>query len=162
MVKAILKKIITGSLEVVKDSAEQLGKTISPAEMMNQLAGIQKPPEKSEMGEYLEKVGDPTLTGEKLEDRKKELKTEEEKQLEEARRAINPNPAHMRLPPQQRELTPYEQTVKDEEEKKKAKAVEAQQQGQSLSMPKSKPKGKLGATSHKATTEGLKKDSKFG
>lgn len=162
MVKPIIKKIITGTLEVVKDSAGELGKAISPGEMMNQLAGTQNFPPKNEMGEYLENLGDPTLKGEKLEAKKRELKTEEERQLEEARNVINPNPAHMRLPPRERELTPYEQSMRDEEEKKKAKAVEAQQQGQSLSMPKSRPKGKLGATSHKATTEGLKKDTKFG
>ena len=128
---------------------------------MNQLAGTQNPPEKNEMGEYLENVGDPTLTGDKLKQKEAELEAEKQKELAEARNVINPNPAHMRLPPKERELTPYEQTVKDDEEKKKAKAVEAQQ-SQSLSMPKSKPKGKLGATSHKATTEGLKKDTKFG
>lgn len=162
MVKSIFKKIITGTLEVVKESASELGKTISPGEMMNQLAGTQKPPEKNEMGEYLKNVGDPALTGDRLEARKKELKTEEERQLEEARRAINPNPAHMRPPPRERELSPYEQTVKDEEDKKRALAEQAQNQSQTLSMPKGKAKGKLGSTSHKATTEGLKKDSKFG
>lgn len=162
MVKPIIKKIITESLEIVKDSARELGKAVSPGEIMNQLAGTQNPPEKNEMGEYLENVGDPTLTGDKLKQKEAELEAKKQKELEEARNVINPNPAHMRLPPQERKLTPYEQTVKDDEEKKKAKAVETQQQGQSLSIPKSRPKGKLGATSHKATTEGLKKDSKFG
>ncbi|OGG20359.1 hypothetical protein A3D03_05940 [Candidatus Gottesmanbacteria bacterium RIFCSPHIGHO2_02_FULL_40_13] len=162
MIKSALKKIITGTFEVVKDSAGELGKTISPAEMMNQLAGTQQPPEKSEMGEYLEKVGDPTLTGDKLEARKKELKTEEERQLEEARRAINPNPAHMRPLPRERVLTPYEQRLEDDQKKKEAEVAEAQRQSQTLAMPKGKAKGKLGSTSHKATTEGLKKDSKFG
>ena len=161
MVKPIIKKIITGTFEVVKDSTRELGKAVSPAEMMNQLAGTQNSPPKDEMGEYLEKVGDPTLTGDKLKQKETELEAERQKELEEARNVINPNPAHMRLPPRERELTAYEQTVKDDEEKKKAKAVEIQQ-SQSLAMPKSKPKGKLGATSHKATTEGLKKDSKFG
>ncbi len=162
MIKPIIKKIITGSFEIVKDSARELGKAVSPAEMMNQLAGTQSSPPKNEMGEYLENVGDPTLTGDKLKQKETELEAERQKELEEARNAINPNPAHMRLPLRERELTPYEQSMKDWDEKNKAKMEEAQQQSQTLSTPKSKPKGKLGATSSKATTEGLKKDTKFG
>lgn len=162
MVKPIIKKIITGTFEVIKDSAGELGKAVSPGEIMNQLAGVQNTPDKNEMGEYLENVGDPTLTGDKLKQKEAELEAKKQKELEEARNVINPNPAHMRLPPRERELTPYEQSMKDWDEKNKAKAAETQQQSQVLSTPKSRPKGKLGATSHKATTEGLKKDTKFG
>lgn len=161
MVKPAIKKIILGSLEAVKDSAHELGKAVSPAEMMNQLAGTQHPDTQSEVGKYLENLGDPALKGERLEKRKNELESEEERDLEEARKLINPNPVHMRPAPRERELTAYEQSLKTEEEKKKALALEAQQ-SKTLAMPASKPKGRLGKTSQKASIEGFKKDTKMG
>lgn len=162
IVKKIIKSIASKSFEAVKDSAEKLGQAVNPGEMVNQLTGVNNP-QKSDVGEYLENLGDPKLRGENLEKRKQEAGTEDQKALEETRKILRTTtPAHMRLQSRQPELSAFEK-MKREEEEQKAQSVQANQiQRQQFVMPVSKPKGKLGTTSRKASIEGFKKDTKIG
>lgn len=159
-VKKIISDIAEAGLEVVKDSAKQIGQTVSPDKLLESVIGPKK--SSNEFSEYLKNLGNPDLSQEELEEQKKKFEKDKEDELEKARRVLRGEPAHMKLPPKQEEERPYEKTWQ-EEEQKKALAVEAQKkQAQPLVIPKSKPKGRVGVTSQKATTEGLKKDTKIG
>ncbi len=157
-----LKKIITGGFEIVKDSAKQLAKTISPGEMVKQALGQQQA---SEFTDYLKNIS-PDLSKEDLEKKKKELSEDDQKKLEEARRKLfNTIPPHMRVQPKPPGLRPYEATIQ-EEERKKAQAVEAQKkQPQPMATPSGKqPRGMLFGKKKTGGKgfEGLAKDTKVG
>lgn len=154
-----VKKVITGGLEFVKDSAKQLAQTVSPDALARQALG--QPP-KSEVTDYLRNLGK-DLTPEELEKKKKELESDEQKKLEEARKTIkSATPAHMRLPQKPTAPKPYEAIAA--EEKKKAKEVEAmKKQPQPLFTPAGKqPRGMLFGKRKVKGFEGLQKDTKVG
>ncbi|MCL4338201.1 hypothetical protein M1271_00760 [Patescibacteria group bacterium] len=165
--KKIIGKIIGGGFEAVKESAKQIADTVSPGALLEQALGKQKQSENT-MGDYLKNLGDPSLTGDKLKEKEGEFKTEDEKKIEEARKLLQAAgglPAHMRLPPKEKELRPYELTVQ-EEEKKKAAQVEAQKkQRSSMPAPSGKqPRGMLFGKRKSGGKgfEGLSKDTKVG
>lgn len=157
-----VKKIITGGLEFVKDSAKQLAQTVSPDAMVKQALG--QPP-KSEFSDYLKKLG-PDLSPSELEAKKQEFQTDEEKKLAEARNALKAAiPDHMKPVQRQKTLGPYELAVQ-EEERKKAQRVEAMKKSpQPLSQPTSKQsRGMLFGKKKSANKgfEGMQKDTKVG
>ena len=157
-----VKKIITGGLEFVKDSAKQLAQTVGPDALVKQALGQQK---NSEFTDYLKNLG-PDLTPEEIEEKKKEIKSDEEKKLEEARNAIKAAiPDHMKLLPKQPSSRPYEATIQ-EEERKKAQQVEAMKKSsQPLATPTSKQaRGMLFGKKRSANKgfEGMQKDTKVG
>lgn len=156
-----VKKIITGGLEFVKDSAKQLAQTVSPDAMLKQALGQ---PQKNEFSEYLKKQG-PDLTPEEMEKKKLEYAESEQKKLDDARNVIKAAiPDHMRLPQKPQAPRPYEALIQ-EEERKKAQQVEAMKKGpQPLSMPTSKQtRGMLGGKRKtQKGFEGLQKDTKVG
>lgn len=157
-----VKKIITGGLEFVKDSAKQLAQTVSPDTLVKQALGQQT---NSEFTDYLKGLG-PNLSPEGMEKKKKEYADDEQKKMEEARNLIKAAlPDHMRLPQKPATPGPYEAAIQ-EEERKKAQQVEAQKRNpQPLSMPTSKQtRGMLGGKKKSANKgfEGLQKDSKVG
>jgi len=159
-VKKIIKSVIIEGFEAVKDSAKQIGETISPTGLLESAIGPKQ--KNNEFTDYLKGLG--PLSEEQLNKKKKEYEDREKSDLEKARNILRPSiPDHMKLPQKPVESRPYEQVAQDEEQKK-AMAVEAQKRGptQPLAVPKSKPKGRLGQTSQKATTEGLKKDTRIG
>jgi len=157
-----VKKIIEGGLEFAKDSAHQLTKTISPGEMIKQALGQQP---KNEFTEYLKTVGK-DLTPEEYEKKKQEYENNAKKEEEEARKVIAAAlPAHMRLPPKQKELRPYEKMLQEEEQKKAEAAEIRKKQPQPLAMPTSKQsRGMLFGKRKSANKgfEGMQKDTKVG
>lgn len=157
-----LKKIITGGLEIVKDSAKELAQTLSPDALVKQALGQQP---KNEFSEYLKNLGK-DMTPEELEKKKQEYSSDEQKKMDEARKAIAAAiPDHMKLPQKQQELRPQE-VVEQDKEREKAMQVEAQKKNsQALAMPTSKQaRGMLGGKRKSANKgfEGLQKDSKVG
>lgn len=160
-VKKIISSVISEGIEAVKDSASQIGETINPTSLLESAIGPKQ--KSSEFTDYLKGLG--PLTDEELEKKKKEYEDREKSELEKARSILRPSvPDHMQLPQKPQELRPYDQAVRDEEQKK-ALAVEAQKKSsaQPLTVPKSKPKGRFGMpVKQKATTEGLKKDTRMG
>lgn len=158
-----LKKIITSGFEIVKDSAKQIADTVSPGALIEHALGTKK--SSDTMGDYLRNLGDPSLSGDKLKQKEMEIKSEDEKKLEEARKILSGVPVHMKLPPKQPGPRAYEVTVQDMD-RKQAQAIEAQKkQSQSAVAPKGKQqRGSLFAkrkTSAKGF-EGLVKDTKVG
>lgn len=158
-----VKKIISSGFEVLRDSAKQLADTVAPGVLIEQALGK---PGGSEVTDYLQKIGDPELKGEKLQEKQRELKEKEQKELEEARKLLQAAvPAHMKLPPKPPGLRPYEVTIQ-EEEQKKAQAIEAAKKNlQPLAMPSSKQaRGMLFAKKKSGGKgfEGLAKDTKTG
>ncbi len=158
-----LKKIISVGFEAVKDSAKQIADTVGPDKLLEQAMGVQK--SGNEMADYLKNIGDPTLTGDNLKKKEEELKTDDEKKLEEARKMLTSVPAHMRPTQKQEQPRAYEQTVQ-EEERKKAQVIEMQKrQSQAMAMPTSKQaRGMLFGRKRQTSKgfEGLVKDSKVG
>ncbi len=157
-----VKKIITGGLEFVKDSAKQLAQTVSPDELLRQALGQQP---QNEFTDYLKKVGK-DLTPEEMAKKKSEFQTEEQRKLEEARKVIKAAmPAHMRPSQQQPAPRPYEVSVQ-EEERKKAQQVEAvKKTPQPLAMPVSKQSRGMLFGKKKSVNkgfEGMQKDTKVG
>lgn len=147
MVKQLIKKIIKTTLEegveFVKDSASQVGKAISPVEMLKQATGTQH----SEITDYLRNLSDKDLTPQQLEMKKKEQLLKDEEEAKKLRLFLNSTPDHLRPSPKQQPIRAHEATIQDEE-RKKAHAVEAQkkQAQQSVGMPVSKQtRGMLGA-----------------
>lgn len=164
-IKGALKGIFEGGMEMVKDSAKQVADTVSPVKIIEGALGM-TPPKKDEFTQFLQKSG-PDLTPAQIEEKKKEFGSSDEKAMEEARKKLRAAiPDHMKLPPKQRELTPYEQTIQDEE-KKKAAMIEAQkkQQGQAVPAPSGKQaRGSLFARKKKpqASTFETSKNTKVG
>lgn len=157
-----VKKIITGGLEFVKDSAKQLAQTVSPDALVKQALGQQT---SSEFTDYLKGLG-PDLSPEEMEKKKKEYADDEQRKMEEARSMIKAAiPDHMRLVQKPQEPGPHEAAIQ-EEERKKAQRVEALKKSpQPLSMPTSKQaRGMLGGKRKSANKgfEGMQKDSKTG
>ncbi len=156
-----VKKIISGGFEIIKDSARQLGKTVSPDELLKQALGQQK----SEFSDFLSHSG-PELSREELEKRKKDLSEEEQEKLQQARKIIQAAiPPHLRPRPVKERLSPYEEKLKEEEEQKKAMAVEAKKK----TLPVITPRGtcrkpglnRIGRKQPKGF-EGFAKDTKIG
>lgn len=157
-----VKKIITGGLEFVKDSARQLAQTVNPDTLARQALGQQP---KSEFSEYLKNLG-PDLTPEEMEKKKQEYSDSEQKKLEEARNTIKAAlPDHMKLSQKPSTPTPYEANIQ-EEERKKAQQVEAMKKNpQPLPMPSSKQaRGMLFGKKKSVNKgfEGMQKDTKVG
>lgn len=160
-----VKRIITGGLEIIKDSAEELGKTVGPGALIEAAlhpGGSRKP---NEFSEYLQKSG-PNLSEEELKKRKEELSEEEKKQMEEDRKTLRQAvPAHMRPPPEPQELRAYEANIQ-EKEREKAMQVEAmKKKPKPLVTPVSvQSRGILGAIRRKQSPkgfEGLQKERKL-
>lgn len=156
-----VKKIITEGLEVVKDSARQLAKTVSPGELAKQALGQQK----NEFSDYLKNLS-PDLSKEELEKKKKELSDEEKKKLEEARDTIKAAiPDHMRPIPKPPELRSFEKAKQEEEQKKAAQVEAMKKQSPPVITPAGKQqRGSLFAKKKGAAKgfEGLQKDTKVG
>jgi hypothetical protein len=164
---SVVKKIIHNTFETLKegvvDSAKQIGETVSPKAILEQV--LNSPPKKDEFSQFLMQGGGSDLSPAELEKKKLEYASSDSSQLEEARRALSSNPDHMRMPQKQKEPTPYEKTVEDQE-RKKAQAIEAQKrQSQQMAPPTSKQaRGMLGGKKKSANKgfEGFSKDSKTG
>lgn len=161
---SIAKKIIKGSLEIVKESAKQLADTLSPTAFLEQALGS-KPKRDDEFAKYLKGLGG-DLSKEQMEEKRKEFDESDEKKLEIARKMIKAAlPSHMQLPYTQRQPRPYEVSVQ-EMERKKAAAIEAgKKQQQSAVAPAGKqPRGMLFGVKKKGGKgfEGLAKDTKVG
>lgn len=157
-----IKKIITGGLEFVKDSAKQLAQTVSPDALARQALGQQP---KNEFSEYLKNLGK-DLSPEELEKKKQEFSTDEQKKMAEARKTLQAAiPAHMRPPQQQQKLRPHEAAIQ-EEERKKAMQAEAQKKSSPpvISPTSKQSRGMLFGKKKSANKgfEGLQKDTKVG
>lgn len=140
-IKNIVKKIGEESAEFIKDSARQVGKTISPTEMLKQATGTQN----NEFSDYLKNLSDKDLTPQQLELKQKEQTRKDEEEAKKLRLFLQSTPTHLRSAQKPEAPRPYEAAM--EQERKKAEAVEAQKkQQQPLSMPTSKQsRGMLGA-----------------
>ena len=124
----MIKKIISDSLEILKDAAKesvekgakQLVETVSPVKLLEQATGVKTG--SNTLGDYLKNQA-PDLTAEQIAQKNQA----DQKALEAARNIISSTtPAHMRLPQQPKELRPYEETLRDQEEKKQANIKAAQ------------------------------------
>ncbi len=139
IIKGAIKGIFEGGVEMVKDSAKQVADTVSPIKILEGALGGKKSPPKNEFTEYLKNCG-PDLTPEQIEEKKKEFGNRDEEAMEEARKKLQAAiPDHMKLPLKQKELSPYEQAIQDEE-RKKAAAIEMQKKQQAQAVPA--PSGK--------------------
>lgn len=139
ILKKIGKKVVKTGFETVKESVEELGKTVTAERMTGQLLGQEKAKEQdkkdsNEFKEYLKKL-DPNLT----EEEKKKIIRSEKEGIEKAERVIQraATPPHMRLEkdphkkPSQDELHQYHIYYKVwkeiEEREKERKALEAKE-----------------------------------
>lgn len=161
---SIAKKIIKGSLEIVKESAKQLADTLSPTAFLEQAIG-HKPQREDEFAKYLKGLGG-DLSKEEIEKKRKEFDTSDQKKLDDARLLIKAAlPPHMQIPTsRERQQRPYEQSM-HELERKKAADVEAQKRQQPMPAPTSKQaRGMLFGVKKKGGKgfEGLAKDTKVG
>lgn len=148
--KQVIKNIITGGFEVVKDSAKQLGKTVSPAGFIEQALGTKSGPPAGEAGDeftdYLKNLGDPNLTGANLEKKKKEVSEKEEEEKKKLRTFLQATPPHMRPREKQAAPRPHEEVVQEEERKKAMQIEQMKSQPQPLMQPSVKqPQGMSGA-----------------
>lgn len=122
--KKIIKNIIEGGLEFVKDSGKQIGETVSPEKMLDSVLGPKETTD--EFTKYLQSLGG-ELTPEQIEQKKKEFEENKIKEMEEARKVLKGSvPPHMKPSPQPRQPSPYEEVVQ-EGERKKAILLETQQ-----------------------------------
>ena len=158
--KRIIKGILEGGLEVVKDSAKQVASTVSPTALLESAIG---PKKGSEVTQYLQNLSDPNLSPEQLKENAAQIAKKDEKELEKTRALLTTTPAHMKVAPTAPSMSAYEATVA-EMEQKKALAVEMQkkQQSQSATAPKGKVRGNLFGKKKFKGSEGLAKDTKIG
>lgn len=141
--KQVIKNIISGGFEVVKDSAKQLGKTVSPAGFIEQAMETKSG---DEFTDYLKNLGDPNLTGANLEKKKKEVSEKEEEEKKKLRTFLQATPAHMRIAQKQTAPRPYEEGIAEEERKKAMQIEQAKKQPKPLMQPTGKqPQSMLGA-----------------
>jgi hypothetical protein len=161
-----LGEILSEGLEILKDSAKELGATVGPGALLEKaLHPGGKPPE-NEVTKFLQNSA-PERTPEELAKLAKEDEENKQKELAKARKNLTMSiPVHLRVQQQpKQELRPGEQAVADLE-RKKAMEAEAQkkQQAKPLATPLGKKKGVIGAPRRMATTgfEGLAKDKKIG
>ena len=160
-VKKVLKNIISGGFEAVKDSAKQIGQTVGPGALVEAALGQEKP---DEFKEYLKSLGDKNLTPEELEKKKKEIAEKEEKEKSKLRSFLQSTPAHLRPSPQQREMRPYEVVTKEKEEKEAREKQLQEKMPKALPQmsSKAKPGGLFARKKGGKGFEGLQKDTKVG
>lgn len=139
-VKKVIHKLKHESVEVVKDSAVQLGKAVSPVELIKQATGSQN---SSEMTDYLKKLGDESLTGEALEKRKEEIAKSDEDNKAKLRLFLNATPQHLKTAPGPTPERAYDVTIADME-RKKAQEAEAQKQQPLVSPTSKQTRGMMG------------------
>lgn len=158
--KRIIKGILEGGLEVVKDSAKQVASTVSPTALLESAFGAKKG---NEVTQYLQNLSDPNLSPQQLKEKAVQMAEKDEKELEKARALLTTIPTHMKVAPNAPAMSAYETTIA-EMEQKKAIAVEMQkkQQAQSAVAPKGKVRGNLFGKKKIKGSEGLTKDSKTG
>lgn len=146
IVKNIGKKIIEGSVEVVKEGAKELGGTVTPERVIGQITGGRR----NEVGEYLKKL-DPNLSKKDIE----EMQRSEAEELKKTREVLTSAvPEHMRLPPKPKEPRPHERNLQERQEKER-ELQEAQKRQEALSLPLivGKQRGKLGVAKRPRTTD---------
>jgi hypothetical protein len=119
-----LKKIITGSLEIVKESAKQLGETVGP-EALLKAAGVTPTAGKNEWSEYLAKEqSNPHLTGEKLVQANINQKQKDEEDQKKILASLPGLPDHMKPTSKTPEQSVYdanwEERMRIERDKKAA------------------------------------------
>jgi hypothetical protein len=161
-IKKLIKSAVEETLEIVKDSAEQIVNTVSPDALFNAATGGEQPKpaqKESDMTAYLKSLGN-GLEGDALKKKQMEVAQSDEQKVAALRTYLQATPAHMRLPPEPPKLRAYEQMIRDEEEKK---AMQVQQQQSSFVVPTSKPsRGGMGKQRPKAASMELKHDNKSG
>lgn len=160
-VKKVLKNIISGGFEAVKDSAKQITHTVSPGSLLESALGQKKP---DEFSEYLKNLGDKNLTTEELEKKKKEIAEKEEKEKNKLRSFLQATPAHLRAAPLPKEMRPYEAIIKEKEEKETREKHMQEKMPRALPQmsSKAKPGGLFARKKGGKGFEGLQKDTKVG
>lgn len=127
--KKIIKGLVESGIETVKDSTKQVAGTVNPVKLIESAVGAGTPTVGSEMGNYLKNVS-PDMTSAQLEAKKKELSEDDQKKMEEARKALRPGlPDYLKPAQKPKELSPYEASLQ-EKERKTAMAVEMQKKEQ--------------------------------
>jgi len=145
----IIKSIVEGAGELVKDSVKQVKEVIDPAKLIDQATGAVK---KDEFSKYLKNLGG-NLTEDEIETRRKEFEAKKEKEMEEAQKVIRSLlPGHLK-PYREKEPSVYDENIR-REEMKKAQAEEAKkkEQKESLFVPAGQQKGILGGVKRKPAT----------
>lgn len=158
--KKVLKNIISGGFEAVKDSAKQLGQTVGPGALLESALGQKKP---DEFSEYLKNLGDKNLTPAELEKKKKEMAEKEEEDKKKLRTYLQATPVHMRLPQNQKEPTAYEKI--QQEEAQRVKEANVREKMPKVLQPtgsRPKPGGLFARRKGGRGFEGLQKDTKVG
>lgn len=161
-VKKIIGDIMEGGAELLKDSAKQIGETVSPVKMLEQAIG-QKPLQDDEFTKYLKTLGG-ELTAEQIEEKKKEFEAKGQGEMEEARKVLHQAlPDHLKPRSKIQKLNTFEE-AKQEEERKKAMQIEAQKkQPKTIALPQGKVTGVLGGRKkHKASDFEMGKNIKVG
>src|SRR3989338_4705574 len=86
-VKKIITGIIEGGAEAVRDSAKQIGETVSPVKMLEQALGTVPPAQEDEFVKYLKNLGG-DLTPQEMEKKRAEFAAREESEMDKARKVI--------------------------------------------------------------------------
>ena len=145
--KKIIRSIIEGGAEFVKESAGQMAETVDPVKLIEQTTGTHSA--SHEFSDYLKNlVGN--LSESEIEKKRQEFEKEQKTVLEEAEKVIKSAlPAHLKPAVPAKKPSVYEQNIRDEE-MKKAKAVEAQkQQKKAIVVPTGIRRGILGGLKRK-------------
>lgn len=160
-VKKVIKSIISGGFEAVKDTTSQLSQTVGPGALLEAALGQKKP---DEFREYLKNIGDSKLTPEELEKKKKEMAEKEEEEKKKLRTFLQSTPSHMRPLEKPKELRPYEAIIKEKEEEAARQEELREKMPKPLSQTgsKRKPGGLFARKKGGRGFEGLQKDTKVG
>lgn len=159
--KQVIKNIISGGFEAVKDSAKQIGKAVGPGALIKAAVGGGKPDEYSE---YLKNIGNPNLTGEELKKRKEETIQKDEREKNRLRTFLQTTAPHMRLPEKPAELRPAEKIEQEKQQRNAAMAQQQANQPKVIAAPAGKAKqgGLFARRKINKGLEGRQKDAKVG
>lgn len=156
--KKIIKNILGGGLEAVKE----IKKAVGPGALIEAAIGGGKPDEYSE---YLKTIGNPNLTGEKLEEKKIETAQKDGREMSKLRTFLQATAPHMRLPEKPPELRPAEKIEQEKQQQREAMAEQNAKGPKVITSPAAKPQqgGRPGGRRKVSKGfEGLQKDAKVG
>lgn len=166
-VKKFFGNIFEQLKEGVKDSAKQVAKPFTAEKLADHILNRESHPD--EFSEYLKNVGDPSLTGKKLEERQATHQSKDAAELERARSVIRAAmPEHMKLRPKPAEQPVYYKNIKERQDAVNRQAEAAAHRPVNLAEPEGKSeRGSLFSRKkkRKPQTSGfevVKKDSKMG
>lgn len=158
--KKVLKSIITGGFEAVKDSASKIGKAVGPGALIEAAIGGGKPDEYSE---YLKTIGNPNLTGEKLKEKKIETAQTDEREMSKLRTFLQATAPHMRLPENLPELRPAEKIEQEKQQQREAMAEQNAKGLKVITSPAAKPQAGGRPGGRRKVSKGFEqKDTKVG